>query len=150
MPLIGKSNPLHKSDRLMTYLVCVSGRGISVCHMISRTVSGIIGNPKTMRFGISVIVCSVSFFLRFCKGKLANRTCNVRSDFVGYLSFLICPMPLMHLHSHGLLLFLILGAFGSAYSTKHYLIEDTPILPTEGVLYLGILLQISQTTIWFI
>lgn len=98
--------PYTKAIVLMSLFTFVFlGAEFLFVNMISRTVSGNQSvNAQNYALGISVIgFVLYPVFSRFVK-EMANRTCNVRSDFVGYLSVFDMPPCLLCTYTrHGTL-----------------------------------------------
>ena len=121
--------------------------------MISRIVSGNRSvSAQNYALGISVIgFVLYPLFCRVCKGKLQSAVTMCASILSVVCLFLICRHSTYTLTMcMGLLLFLILGAFGSAVFCKSLcLLEDNTYLARlVGVSYmLGILLQIANNNL---
>ena len=122
-------------------------------NMISRTVSGNQSvNAQNYALGISVIgFVLYPVFSRFCKGKWQTALAMCAAILSVICLFVICRHASYALTlGMGLLLFLILGAFGSAvfYKTLCLIEDNTYIARLTGVSYmLGILLQIANNNL---
>lgn len=122
-------------------------------NMISRTVSGNQSvNAQNYALGISVIgFVLYPVFSRFCKGKWQTALAMCAAILSVIFLFVICRHASYALTlGMGLLLFLILGAFGSAvfYKTLCLIEDNTYIARLTGVSYmLGILLQITNNNL---
>ncbi len=121
--------------------------------MISRIVSGNQSvSAQNYALGISVIgFVLYPLFCRICKGKLQSAITFGAAILSAVCLFLICRYSTYTLTMcMGLLLFLILGAFGSAvfYKTLCLLEDNTYIARLTGVSYmLGILFQIANNNL---
>lgn len=122
-------------------------------NMISRIVSGNQSvSAQNYALGISVIgFVLYPLFCRVCKGKLQSAVTMCASILSVVCLFVICcHSTYMLTMCMGLLLFLILGAFGSAVFCKSLcLLEDNTYLARlVGVSYmLGVLLQIANNNL---
>ena len=121
--------------------------------MISRIVSGNQSvSAQNYALGISVIgFVLYPFFCRVCKGRLQSAVTVGAAILSAVCMFLICRRSTYTLTMcMGLLLFLILGAFGSAVFFKSLcLLEDnTHLARLVGVSYLlGVLIQIANNNL---
>ena len=122
-------------------------------NMISNTVSGSQSvAAQNYALGISVIgFILYPLFCRFCKGTLQSVISMGASVLSVVCFFLICRhSSYVLILCMGLLLFLILGAFGSAvfYKSLSLLEDNTYIARLVGISYmLGILLQIANSNL---
>ena len=121
--------------------------------MISRIVSGNQSvSAQNYALGISVIgFVLYPFFCRVCKGRLQSAVTTSAAILSAVCMFLICRHSTYTLTMCiGLLLFLILGAFGSAVFFKSLcLLEDnTHLARLVGISYLlGVLIQIANNNL---
>lgn len=121
--------------------------------MISRIVSGNQSvSAQNYALGISVIgFVLYPFFCRVCKGRLQSAVTTSAAILSAVCMFLICRHSTYTLTMcMGLLLFLILGAFGSAVFFKSLcLLEDnTHLARLVGISYLlGVLIQIANNNL---
>lgn len=121
--------------------------------MISRIVSGNQSvSAQNYALGISVIgFVLYPLFCRVCKGKLQSAVTMCASILSIVCLFLICRHSTYTLTMcMGLLLFLILGAFGSAvfYKSLCLLEDNTYLARLVGVSYmLGVLIQIANNNL---
>ena len=146
--------PYTKAIVLMSLFTFVFlGAEFLFVNMISRTVSGNQSvNAQNYALGISVIgFVLYPVFSRFCKGKWQTALAMCAAILSVICLFLICRHASYALTlGMGLLLFLILGAFGSAvfYKTLCLIEDNTYIARLTGVSYmLGILLQIANNNL---
>ena len=146
--------PYTKAIVLMSLFTFVFlGAEFLFVNMISRTVSGDRSvNAQNYALGISVIgFVMYPVFSRFCKGKWQTALAICAAILSVICLFLICRhASYAQILGMGLLLFLILGAFGSAvfYKTLCLLEDNTYIARLTGVSYmLGILLQIANNNL---
>jgi len=146
--------PYTKAIVLMSLFTFVFlGAEFLFVNMISRTVSGNQSvNAQNYALGISVIgFVLYPVFSRFCKGKWQTALAMCAPILSVICLFVICRHASYALTlGMGLLLFLILGAFGSAvfYKTLCLLEDNTYIARLTGVSYmLGILLQIANNNL---
>ena len=146
--------PYTKAIVLMSLFTFVFlGAEFLFVNMISRTVSGNQSvNAQNYALGISVIgFVLYPVFSRFCKGKWQTALAMCAAILSVIFLFVICRHASYALTlGMGLLLFLILGAFGSAvfYKTLCLIEDNTYIARLTGVSYmLGILLQIANNNL---
>ena len=122
-------------------------------NMISRTVSGNQSvAAQNYALGISVIgFVLYPLFCRFCRGKLQSAVTVGAAVISAACLFVICRHGAYALTMcMGLLLFLILGAFGSAvfYKSLCLLEDNTYLSRLAGISYmLGVLLQIANNNL---
>ena len=122
-------------------------------NMISRTVSGNQSvAAQNYALGISVIgFVLYPLFCRFCRGKLQSAVTVGAAVISASCLFVICRHGTYALiMCMGLLLFLILGAFGSAvfYKSLCLLEDNTYLSRLAGISYmLGVLLQIANNNL---
>ena len=146
--------PYTKAIVLMSLFTFVFlGAEFLFVNMISRTVSGNQSvNAQNYALGISVIgFVLYPVFSRFCKGKWQTALAMCAAILSVICLFVICRHASYALTlGMGLLLFLSLGAFGSAvfYKTLCLLEDNTYIARLTGVSYmLGALLQIANSNL---
>ena len=146
--------PYTKAVLLMSlFTFTFLGAEFLFVNMISNTVSGSQSvAAQNYALGISVIgFVLYPLFCRICKGKLQSAVTVGAAVLSVVCLFLICHYSTYTLTMcMGLLLFLVLGAFGSAVFCKSLcLLEDnTCIARLVGVSYmLGILLQIANNNL---
>ena len=146
--------PYTKAIVLMSLFTFVFlGAEFLFVNMISRTVSGDRSvNAQNYALGISAIgFVLYPVFSRFCKGKWQTALAMCAAILSAICLFVICRhASYAQILGMGLLLFLILGAFGSAvfYKTLCLLEDNTYIARLTGVSYmLGILLQIANNNL---
>ena len=146
--------PFTKAVLLMSlFTFTFLGAEFLFVDMISRIVSGNQSvSAQNYALGISVIgFVLYPLFCRVCKGKLQSAVTMWAAILSAVCLFLICRRSTYTLTmGMGLLLFLILGAFGSAVFCKSLcLLEDNTFLARlVGVSYmLGILLQIANNNL---
>ena len=146
--------PYTKAIVLMSLFTFVFlGAEFLFVNMISRSVSANQSvNAQNYALGISVIgFVLYPVFSRFCKGKWQTALAMCAAILSVICLFVICRHASYALTlGMGLLLFLILGAFGSAvfYKTLCLIEDNTYIARLTGVSYmLGILLQIANNNL---
>ena len=145
--------PYTKAIVLMSLFTFVFlGAEFLFVNMISCTVSGNQSvNAQNYALGISVIGFVLHPLSRFCKGKWQAALAMCGAILSVICLFMICRHTSYALTlGMGLLLFLILGALGSAvfYKTLCLLEDNTCIARLTGVSYmLGILLQIANNNL---
>lgn len=146
--------PYTKAVLLMSlFTFTFLGAEFLFVNMISNTVSG---NQSVAAQNYALGISAIGFilyplFCRFCKGTLQS-VISVGASVLSVVSFfLICRHTSYVLTlCMGLLLFLILGAFGSAvfYKSLCLLKDNTYIARLVGISYmLGILLQIANSNL---